>query len=332
MRMTCSTLALPALLGAALTLSAARPLAAQEPNAFTAPWADAPTTEISRGTDTSSVDVKYASGLTLGLPRTPETVAVQLEECIVLMEVYFTTFPGKGKDAKGLNLGPGNENSFDCQIVIVLTVLQGDLTNVTTEQVITRLLLNLTHQKSENLGEICFGPAGAALPRFDGSTPTGPPAFVQTSPKRWIFADTPRFPALNIGDGFGIGGVATDPPATRILHPGDTLTLERDFVTYFFGECMQPTITASAADPLLFIVLWCCAQEMTAARNAADWTGHALPCKPTKPDSIGAVPEPLHGKKAKDFNDAVGALNSARTKPPFGLSLDSVVSTECPKK
>lgn len=72
---------------------------------------------------------------------------------------------------------------------------------------------------------------------------------------------------------------------------------------------------------------------MTAARNAADWTGHALPCKPTKPDSIGAVPEPLHGKKAKDFNDAVGVLSSARPKPPFGLSLDSVVPLpECPKK
>lgn len=240
MPMTRSTLALPAFLAAAFALPAVRPLAAQEPNAFTAPWSDAPTTEISRGTDTSSVDVKYASGLTLELPRTPETVAVQVDECIVLMEVYFTTFPAKGKDAKGLNLGPDNENVFGCQIVIVITVLQGDLTDVTAEQVITRLLLKLTHQKSENLGELCFGPAGAPLPRFDGSTPTGPPAFVPISPKRWVFADTPRFAALNIGDGLGIGGVATDPPAKRILHPGDTLSLERDFITTSLANAWAP--------------------------------------------------------------------------------------------
>ncbi|MFN3484579.1 MAG: hypothetical protein ACK44W_03745, partial [Planctomycetota bacterium] len=189
------------------------------------------------------MDVKYASGLTLGLPRTPETVAVQLDECIVLMEVYFTTFPGKGKDAKGLNLGPGNENSFGCQIVIVLTVLQGDLTNVTAEQVITRLLPKLTHQKSENLGEICFGPAGAALPRFDGSTPTGPPAFVQISPKRWVFADTPRFLALNIGDGFGIGGVATDPPAPTVHQERKTVADGQGFLTWLLGDWMRTTIT-----------------------------------------------------------------------------------------
>jgi hypothetical protein len=252
------------------------------------------------------------------------------------LEVYITHFPGKGKDAKGLNLGPGNENVFGCQVVMVMTVLQGDLTNVTAEQVLTRLLFKLTHQKSEGLGELCFGPPGASLPRFDGSTPTGPPEFVQISPKRWVFADTPRFIAISVGDGFGLGGVATEPPAKRILHPGDTLTLERDFTTYFFGECMGTTsstsISSAAADPLLFVVLWCCAHEMKAERDAADWTGHALPCKPAKPETIGGVPEPLHGKKAKDFNKAVADLNDARTKPPFGLRLDTITPLpECPK-
>jgi hypothetical protein len=325
--------AVPPLLAAVFAFSAARSLEAQEPNAFTAPWSDAPTTEISRGTDTSTVTVNYASGLSLDLSRTPEVVAVQVMQCIVQLEVYFTTFPGKGKDAKGLNLGPGNENVFGCQMVMVMTVLQGDLTNVTAEQVITKLLFKLTHQKSENLGELCFGPSGAGLPRFDGSTPTGPPEFVQISPKRWVFAATPRFVAIGVGDGLGIGGVATEPPAKRILHAGDTLTLERDFITYFFGECMgtsSVSTSAAAADPLLFVVLWCCAHELTAARDAADWTGHALPC--AKPDTIAGVPEPLHGKKAKDFNGAVAALNDARTKPPFGLSLDSVVPLPmCPK-
>lgn len=169
--------------------------------------------------------------------------------------------------------------------------------SVAAGQVIPRLLLKPTHRKSETLDELRFGPPPRRAPGVRSE-------FLKAVS---VCRHAPG-PCPERRERRGLGGPATDPPAQRILHSGETLTGVRDFITSFFGECMGRTFTSIAASrigPLLFMVLWRCAYEMTAAREAARWTGPVFPYKP-------------------DFTGAVGALDRARNKPPLGLRWDTI--------
>jgi hypothetical protein len=68
---------------------------------FDVQWQVEPIDRISRTTG-SSVDVKFKSGATMTVKRTPpEAVAVQLDQCVFTLEVFFASFPKSGKEEAG---------------------------------------------------------------------------------------------------------------------------------------------------------------------------------------------------------------------------------------
>jgi hypothetical protein len=319
-----------------------RPLFAQE--GFTQPWTDAPVTEIARGNGESGISVTYQSNLTLSLKRGNEVVAAEVDGCRATLEVFFKCFPGNGKLESGLNLGPGIEqNDFGCQIVMIFTAVSGNWTNLNVQQVITDLVLKLTHKEANPpVKELCFGPTSnpvsqPPLPRFDVTVNATAAEFVQVSGDTWVYADTPRFRAFDIPAGglpLGVGG--TNPPGGNVIHSGDVLKLRRSFITYWFGECGTSSSISSSAvagDPLLFYVRWCCAHEMETAATAAGWTGKCIHCSPGSPQPFTVAPPPLGGKKLNDFNDATQQLNQASASQPYHLDLSETIQAlpMCPK-
>ena len=164
----------------------------------------------------------------------------------------------------------------------------------------------------------CYGPVGGALPRFDVSKPNvSEDSFVQVTPTLYVFADAPRFCAFGLSaSGFQVGDEATDPPEKGRLFPGDELFIEREFITYFTGEC-EPT---TSHGELLFYVRWCCAHKVTAADTLDGWKGKNVKCKPN-PTPVPTIPAPLKPKDAKDFIDALSALSAANASDAYSLQL-----------
>ena len=299
---------------------------------FTTDWTDTPVTKISRS-ELEKVEVTFASGTKLKLSRRFPAVAISAGCCTAIAESFFSSWPALGKAAKGLNLGPNNTNTFGCQFVVVITLVEGEWSNWTATQILSGFLLHLSKKGD---GEVCFvpvpGSAGASLPRLDGpnaTTQPGAAAFQQVSDNVLVYADTPRVNAFDVGDGFPIGQGGD--PEPRTMKPGDTLELTRNFITFFFATCTPPRDCPEGgfANALVFFVRWCCAHRMIVAALAADWVGESIVCDPANGPRAFAAPG--FGVPETTLEAAKELLEQAQTNGAFSLTLnESVKTASCP--